>query len=93
MTELFSRRVYTYNGIGVAVEIDFIKKKVSIVEKDGQAKQWLFAGRELEYMDGQHVRFAMYINGAITGPFIVIRADEMDPFIQRIKPTIYEDLK
>ena len=43
--------------------------------------------------DGQHVRFAMYINGAITGPFIVIRADEMDPFIQRIKPTIYEDLK
>lgn len=43
--------------------------------------------------DDQHVRIALYVNGAITGPFIVLRNDELEPFIKRLKPNIFEDKK
>ena len=50
----------TYKGITVWVEIDYIKKNISLVESDGQAKKWLFAKRELKYMDGwQNILDAM----------------------------------
>ena len=56
MKDLFLRRIYTYNGISIAVDIDLVKKQVSLVEKKGngtfQNKKWLFAERELKYMDG-----------------------------------------
>lgn len=52
MKDLFVRRVYSKHGINIVVELDFIKKTVSLTEKDGKAKNWLFAGRTVEYMNG-----------------------------------------
>lgn len=53
MKDLFVRRVYTHkNGISVTVEIDYVKKHVSLVEKDGRAKNWKFAERTPEYLNG-----------------------------------------
>ncbi len=57
MTELFSRRVYTYNGISVVVDIDFVKKTLSLVDKSGKQKPWVFTGRTLEYMEGWQAIF------------------------------------
>lgn len=50
--DLFVRRVYTYNGVGITVEIDYVKKTVSIVDKDGKAKNWKFAERTPDYLNG-----------------------------------------
>lgn len=53
--DLFIRRVYTHKGISVAVDIDLIEKKISLVEKVGgdfprfENKNWCFADRTLEY--------------------------------------------
>lgn len=52
MKDLFVRRVYTKQNINIVVEIDFIKKTVSLVEKDGKPKKWLFTERTVEYMNG-----------------------------------------
>jgi hypothetical protein len=50
--DLFVRRVYTKAGISIVVEMDFIKKTISFVEKDGTNKKWVFAERTAEYMHG-----------------------------------------
>lgn len=50
--DLFVRRVYTKAGIGIVVELDFVKKTVSFTEKDGAAKRWVFEERTPEYMHG-----------------------------------------
>jgi len=54
--DLFIRRVYEYKGINVAVDIDLVKKQISLVEKlgndDFRHKNWYFAERELKYMKG-----------------------------------------
>lgn len=50
--DLFVRRVYTHENISVVVEMDFVKKTVSLTEKDGRAKNWKFAERTPEYMNG-----------------------------------------
>lgn len=52
MKDLFIRRVYSKHGINVVVEMDFVKKTVSLVEKDGKAKNWKFAERTPEYLNG-----------------------------------------
>lgn len=52
MKDLLVRRVYTKQGINIVVEMDFVKKTVSLTEKDGDFKQWVFAHRTPEYMDG-----------------------------------------
>lgn len=53
MKDLFVRRVYTHeNGISVVIEIDYIKKTVSLVEKDGKPKKYLFAERTPGYLGG-----------------------------------------
>lgn len=53
MTDLFVRRVYTHkNGIGITVDIDYLKKTVSLVEKNGTNKKWIFAERTPEYLHG-----------------------------------------
>lgn len=52
MRDLFVRRIYTKHGIHVVVELDFAKKTVSLVEKDGTNKEWVFADRTPEYMNG-----------------------------------------
>jgi hypothetical protein len=61
--DLFIRRLYTYMGVGVIVEIDLLQKTVSMVERMGnqttfQPKKWVFAGRELEYMTGWKIIIA-----------------------------------
>lgn len=52
MRDLFVRRVYTSYGRSIVVELDFVKKTVSITEKDGEPKKWLFAERTPEYLNG-----------------------------------------
>lgn len=56
MEDLFIRRVYTHKGISVAVDIDLVKKEISLVEKLGNDsfadKNWYFTHRSLEYMAG-----------------------------------------
>lgn len=53
MKDLLVRRVYTHtNGISITVEIDYVKKQISLVEKDGKPKNWKFAERGPEYLNG-----------------------------------------
>lgn len=52
MRDLFVRRAYTKNGITVIADLDFVKKTVSLVEKDGSNKKWVFAQRTPEFMIG-----------------------------------------
>lgn len=55
MKDLFVRRVYQYpefGNVGITVELDFVKKTVSLVEKDGTNKKWIFAERTPEYLNG-----------------------------------------
>lgn len=52
MKDLFVRRAYTKNGITIVVQMDFVKKTVSLTEKDGTNKKWVFAERTPEYMNG-----------------------------------------
>lgn len=53
MRDLFVRRVYTHkNGISIVIEIDYVKKLISLVEKDGTPKKFLFAERTPEYLNG-----------------------------------------
>lgn len=52
MKDLFVRRVYSSYGINIVVEMDFVKKTVSLVEKDGSPKKYLFADRTPEYLNG-----------------------------------------
>lgn len=58
MKDLLVRRVYTHkNGISVTVEIDYVKKSVSFVEKDGKPKNWKFAERTPDYLNGWRMIF------------------------------------
>lgn len=53
MKDLLVRRVYTHqNGISITIEIDYVKKQISLVEKDGKPKNWKFAERSPEYLNG-----------------------------------------
>lgn len=56
MKELLSIREYSFDdGTKLTVKIDFAKNEVSLVERNGNEyrdKNWLFAGRGLEYMNG-----------------------------------------
>lgn len=52
MKDLFVRRVYTSYGISIVVEMDFVKKTVSLTEKDGKPKNFKFAERTPEYLNG-----------------------------------------
>ncbi len=50
-----------HKGIAVVVKIDYKAKTISLVESEGYgAKKWVFATREIEYMQGwQNVLDAM----------------------------------
>lgn len=52
MKDLFVRRAYTKQGITIVVDLDFINKTVSLVEKDGAKKKWMFTERTPEYLNG-----------------------------------------
>ena|SRR6476661_2218518 len=52
MKDLLVRRVYEYKGVNVTVELDFVKKTTSLVEKDGKRKNWYFTDRTPEYLNG-----------------------------------------
>ena len=43
---------YTIKGISVCVRIDYVSKKISVVERNGYGKRFLFNGRGPEYMYG-----------------------------------------
>ena len=51
---------YTHVGISVRVRIDYDKGKISLLESNDGPKRWVFADRELEYMQGwQNILDAM----------------------------------
>lgn len=52
MNDLFVRRVYRSHGVSVIVELDYVEKTVSLVEKNGKNKSWMFAGRTPQYLNG-----------------------------------------
>lgn len=53
--DVFITRKYTHAGINLLVNIDFVKKTISFVEKKDHAyptKKWLFAERGTAYEQG-----------------------------------------
>lgn len=45
-------KTYTTNDVDVNVRINFYDNKISLVDRDGRDKQWLFANRGVEFMNG-----------------------------------------
>lgn len=85
MTDLFVRRVYTHkNGISITVEIDYVKKQVSMVEKDGTQKRWVFAERTPEYLNGwRMILTAMeWAVQQVQAEFKAIGKKELDDFVK-----------
>lgn len=67
-TRHFEVKTYAHKGVNVTVEIDYIEGKIALVEKKGTnhgvvqwgAKQWVFANRTIDYMQGwQNILDAM----------------------------------
>ncbi len=53
-------KTYVFGGIGVRVRIDYVHEKISLLNNDDKAKQWVFAERTLEYMAGwRNILWAM----------------------------------
>lgn len=54
--DLFLRRIYTYKGVSVVVDIDLVDKTISLMEKMGdnsfKMKNWQFAHRTHNYLPG-----------------------------------------
>lgn len=50
-TKHLELETYNHKGVGVTVEINYDAGTVSLLDK-GQAKKWIFAGRQVEYMPG-----------------------------------------
>lgn len=87
--DLFVRRVYTYNGINIIVEIDFEKEQITLVERFGggyRPKKWLFAERELKYMDGWDAILAAmkYAIGQASAVLERHRADKIEDFAKML---------
>lgn len=84
MKDLFVRRVYTKQGINIVVDIDFVKKTVSLVEKDGTNKKWIFADRTQEYMSGWQAIFkAMdYATGEAKKELEAVTEQEHEAFVK-----------
>lgn len=84
MKDLLVRRVYTKYGINIVVEIDYIKKSVSLVEKDGTNKKWIFADRTPEYFNGwRAIMLAMeYAVAEVQKEFETIKDKELKDFIE-----------
>lgn len=55
----FEIKAYEHEGVKVCVQIDYDNKMVSLVEEERNSvprryktKQWIFANRQIEYMEG-----------------------------------------
>jgi len=83
MKDLLVRRVYSKYGINVVVEIDYVKKQVSLVEKDGKPKNWKFAERTPEYMNGwRAIMLAMeYAVSEVQKEFEKLKEKEHEEFV------------
>lgn len=84
MTDLLVRRVYSKYGINIVVEIDYVKKSVSLVEKDGSPKNFKFAERTPEYFNGwRAIMLAMEAAVAeVQKEFEVIKEKEHKAFVE-----------
>jgi hypothetical protein len=82
--DLLVRRVYTKYGINVVLEIDYVKKQVSLVEKDGTPKNWKFAERTPEYFNGwRAIMLAMeYAVAEVQKEFEAIKEKEHKEFAE-----------
>lgn len=45
---------FKLDGITVFVEIDYNTRQVSLIERDGKGKQWVFTKRTPDYFKGWH---------------------------------------
>ena len=53
--DIFIRRLYRHKGVNIIVDIDLENGTISLVESKTtgyKPKNWTFAGRTIEYMDG-----------------------------------------
>ncbi len=85
MRDLFVRRVYTHtNGISIVIEIDYVKKLISLVEKDGTPKKFLFAERTPEYLNGwRMIMIAMeWAVEQVKNEFSAIKDKEHKEFVE-----------
>lgn len=49
---IIEQYIYEKSNIRVGVQINYMKKEISLVEHDGTNKTYVFANRGLEYMQG-----------------------------------------
>lgn len=84
MKDLFVRRVYTAYGINIVVDIDYVKKTVSLVEKDGTNKKWVFAERTPEYFNGWRaiLKAMEYAVADVQKEFDEINEKELQEFVE-----------
>lgn len=52
VTDLLVRRVYRSYGISIAVEIDYVNKSVTLIDRNGDPKPYVFEKRTPEYLNG-----------------------------------------
>jgi len=52
MKTLLEELQFEHNGIKVSVRIDYRHKKISVIDSYGRKKNFVFAERGVEYMDG-----------------------------------------
>lgn len=51
---------YYHLGVGVTIKIDYILGRISMLNNEGRPKEWVFAERQIEYMQGwQNILDAM----------------------------------
>lgn len=84
MRDLFVRRVYTKYGISIVVELDFVKKTASLVEKDGDTKNFVFKDRAPEYFNGwRAIMLAMeYVVSEVQKEFSKLKEKEHEEFVE-----------
>lgn len=84
MKDLLVRRVYSKYGINIVAEIDYVKKSVSLVEKDGSIKRWIFSERTPEYFNGwRAIMLAMeYAVSEVQKEFEAIKDKEFKEFTE-----------
>lgn len=55
MTPKLVEREYEYKNIKILVRINFKSGQISLLDHEtGEGKKWVFAKREIEYMNGWH---------------------------------------
>ena len=49
--KLSEEKRYTVNGIDIDIRINYRKERITLIDEKRNKKQWLFAEREIQYLD------------------------------------------